>query len=312
MNKEQQKWIFLAIGVAVFLYLYFSFLFQPASNKVKTLKNEYVSSKQVLEEAKQKISILPALEKDALKLKEELYYTMKRLPIEEDLPALLKIISHIASDSGINITNFEPGKQSAKDFYVEIPFKLSITTSYHKLGTFLNNLSYQPRLIIVTDIQMVAVASSESNVGLTISATVFLSSYVTKQAGDSGKSDSQNLVSADKDLVIRPFYLYDRRNKRDPFKPLNIIEITARPSYVAINTLKLTGIISFPKIKTATLEDVNASKYTLTDGVLYANDMSIIEDVTGMIEKNRVILKQVDKDTKKLRIVVLELKKSEE
>lgn len=304
MKKEQQKFIFIGIGVLAIFYLYFSLLFIPASKKVKVLEAEYKSNKLILEDAKQKVTILPVLEKDALKLKEELAYTIKRIPTEEDLPGLLKIISNVAVDSGINITNFEPLKQVQKDFYMEIPLKLSITSSYHRIGTFLNSLSYQPRFIIMSDIQLVAASGSTPET--TVSVTMFLNSYATKQTGEVTKYQSH------KDFSIKPLYLYDKRNKRDPFKPLSIVELSSRPISVAINTLKLTGIISFSKIKTATLEDVNANKYTLTGGTLYANDMSIVEDITGTIKEDNIVLKQMDKDTGKMKIVILKLKKEEE
>lgn len=312
MKKINQKLIISGVGILAVFYLYFSFLFLPASKKIKVLKKEYESSKLVLEDVKQKVAILPVLEKDSFKLKKELYYTIKRLPVSEDLPGLLKVISNIAVDSGINITTFEPLKQIQKDFYTDIPFKISATSSYHKIGIFLNELSYQSRLIIASDIQLVAISSTE---GVTVSATIFLNSYVTKQAAEILKYDmkDERIESfRSNGFSVKPFYLYDRRDKRDPFKPLSIVELASKSTSVAINTLKLTGIISFTKLKTAVLEDVNASKYTLTDGVLYANDMSIISDVTGTIKKDMVILRQIDKDTKKLKTVVLKLKKEEE
>lgn len=309
MKKEQQKWIIIGIAGAGLIYLYFSFLFLPTSNEVKKLKSEYESSKKLLEEAEQKVSSLPLLEKDAIKLKEELYITLKRLPFEEDLPGLLKTISNIAIDVGVNIVNFEPQKQIQKDFYTEIPFKLSFTSSYHKLGGFLNNLSYQVRLMNAIDIQL----SAASNVaGTTISGTLILTSYITKEKAEEVKQEQKYFAGVSREFAVKPFYLYDRGNRRDPFKPLSIIEITAGPKYVPINTLRLTGIISLPNVKTAMLEDVSAGKYTLTDGVLYANDMSIIDDVTGTIEKDKVELKQIEKETKKMKTVILEIKKEKE
>jgi type IV pilus assembly protein PilO len=310
MKKVQQKWIAIGIGVVGIIYLYFSFLLLPTLKKIQELKNEKASSKQVLEEAVQKVASLVTLENDALRLKKDIYYTVKRLPIEEDMPGLLKTISSIAVDSYVNVNIIEPQKQVAKDFYSEMPFKLNITSSYHKIGEFLNNLSYNQRLITVKDIQLTQSVIAGNN-RVTVSAVIILNSYVTKKSEEKTtmQDSEQKLFAELEEIPIKPVYLYEDNNKRDPFKPLSIIEISVSSKPVVINTLRLTGIISFSKVKTATLEDSDTNKYTLTNGTLYANDMRAIDDVYGTIENNKVILKQVDKTTKKLRTVVLEMKK---
>jgi len=69
------------------------------------------------------------------------------LPQKKEIPSLLTNISALGTNSGLNMSRFQPGGERKKEFYAEIPVSLKISGPYHNIGTFLYEVSKLDRII---------------------------------------------------------------------------------------------------------------------------------------------------------------------
>jgi type IV pilus assembly protein PilO len=74
------------------------------------------------------------------------------LPKTQEIPNLLRNISDLGRNAGLDFLTFTPGQEIPKDFYAEIPIDISIKGPYHNLGLFFDKVSKLDRIVTVNNI----------------------------------------------------------------------------------------------------------------------------------------------------------------
>jgi len=83
---------------------------------------------------------------------------------------VLKTVSELGKESGLEFLLFRPGKQVPKDFYAEVPLELGILGRYHDLAIFFDKVGKLSRIVTIEDINFgKAVPSDEGGMELTVS-----------------------------------------------------------------------------------------------------------------------------------------------
>jgi type IV pilus assembly protein PilO len=80
--------------------------------------------------------------------------TSRLLPKEQEIPQLLKDISALGTNAGLDFLSFKPGADVPKDFYAEIPVSINVDGPYHSMGYFLDQVSKLDRIVSVDNIRM--------------------------------------------------------------------------------------------------------------------------------------------------------------
>jgi type IV pilus assembly protein PilO len=72
---------------------------------------------------------------------------LSRLPSDAQVPGLLDDIGARGRESGltINATTMEADK--AAEFYIEVPFKISVDGGYHDMAGFISGIASMPRIV---------------------------------------------------------------------------------------------------------------------------------------------------------------------
>jgi hypothetical protein len=66
------------------------------------------------------------------------------------MPDLIVDVSQTALATGISNELFQPGPESAKEFYAEKPINLRMVGTYHQFGAFVSGVASLPRVVIMT------------------------------------------------------------------------------------------------------------------------------------------------------------------
>lgn len=147
----------LLIGAAVVvlpIILFYFISFAPTSDKIQSLTNRKQSLIAEISRAKKAAGELGKI-KLAMAETEELFETTATLlPKRKEIPALLRNISDLGKNAGLDFLFFKPGPEKAKDFYAEIPVDISINGPYHNMGFFLDQVSKLGRIVTVDNIKM--------------------------------------------------------------------------------------------------------------------------------------------------------------
>lgn len=183
LEKGNPKTIIIAsvLFFVAICIIFYSALYGPLVSEIgekeKTL-NEKITK---LQEARTISSQLVNLEMQNKALEDELKESSKRLPQEKEIPDLLRKITNLGNQNRVGFVYFKPQGVIPKDFYKEVPIKVSVRCSYHNLGTFLSDLGQLERIVNTSDVQVQPLSGKEGD--KTISSTFLITTFIFAEGG---------------------------------------------------------------------------------------------------------------------------------
>lgn len=147
LTKKQQYILATITFSIMFCVVFYMYIYAPLSSKIETLQETLAQKKEELEKGKFITSKMDILRKEYDSLKIELSYIEERLPREREMPSLLKQVTRIGENSGVEFATFKPLGTKEEDYYEILPIEVSIEGTYHKLGEFLSKIGSLPRII---------------------------------------------------------------------------------------------------------------------------------------------------------------------
>jgi len=137
---------------------------------------------------------LPAFKAEVRRLEEQLALLLEQLPNSAEIPSLLKNISDLGKESGLDFLKFAPTAEIKKDFYAEIPVSISVNGDYHSFALFSDKVAHYPRIVNLSNITFSSPKPSGDNLVLvTVNCTATTYRFLEQQAaaapgaGDQGK-----------------------------------------------------------------------------------------------------------------------------
>jgi type IV pilus assembly protein PilO len=118
---------------------------------------------------------------------------LRQLPGKTEVPNLLVDISQTGLSAGLEEKLFQPQAEQKKDFYAELPIKISLTGSYHQFGEFVSGIAALPRIVTLHDIEIKS-ATKDAYDQLTLDLTAKTYRYLDEDeisaAGEAAKKDA--------------------------------------------------------------------------------------------------------------------------
>lgn len=163
-------------GTAILFVLLYAFtLYLPRSTQL----SEKREKSQSLEDEKKK---LQASLKDEAKTKTEIQEVEGRfnqakaqLPEQKEIPELLKQVSNLGQDSGLEVILFRQKAEVLRDLYAEVPVEMSVRGGYHQVALFFDKVRALDRIVNVSDtaIKNPQTVGGQMQVDATFSATTY-------------------------------------------------------------------------------------------------------------------------------------------
>jgi len=134
--------------------LYYFLLHLPSSDsivekqtKIDTLEAEKV---KLLATLKGRGALKAEIEKTEAQFKE----VTKQLPESKEIPDLLRQVSNMGRDSGLEITLFRQQGENIKELYADVPVEMAVRGGYHQLALFFEKVRQLDRIVNISDIGM--------------------------------------------------------------------------------------------------------------------------------------------------------------
>jgi type IV pilus assembly protein PilO len=184
---SKQK-IFLTVLICLLMGAgYYYLYYRSASQKIDALQKQLDELQSKIKEQEVIAKNLPSFQEEVRRLEMQLGLLLDQLPNSAEIPDLLKNVSDLGKESGLEFLKFVPGGEVNKGFYAEIPVAISVNGEYHGFAAFADRVSHLPRIVNLADI-----AFSPSKPGATGGATVNVSCTATTfrflEQGAAGKS----------------------------------------------------------------------------------------------------------------------------
>ena len=139
------------IAACALLYLFVWTGNVPALDKAKAEQKTLWSE---FEEKQAKAANLEAYKQQLAEIERSFGAMLRQLPGRTEVPNLLVDISQTGLGAGLRERLFQPGSESRKDFYAELPIKIRLTGGYHEFGEFVSGIAALPRIVTLHDIQI--------------------------------------------------------------------------------------------------------------------------------------------------------------
>lgn len=142
-------------GAAVLIVLLYAFIFYfPQSKQIA----ESQKTIQSLEEEKAKLQALlknrPQAEASIKEVEGRFNQAKAQLPEEKEIPELLKQVSNLGRDSGLDVVLFRQKPEVFQDLYAEVPVEMAVRGGYHQIALFFDKVRHIDRIVNVSDVNM--------------------------------------------------------------------------------------------------------------------------------------------------------------
>lgn len=161
--KDIGRWPFLfrALGVglvfAVVTVLLVWYFVIGANGNLPDLSKAEAEQKALwntFDEKQRKAANLEAYRQQLAEIERTFGAMLRQLPGKTEVPSLLVDISQTGLAAGLQERLFQPGSESRKDFYAELPIKIQLTGGYHEFGLFVSGIAALPRIVTLHDIEI--------------------------------------------------------------------------------------------------------------------------------------------------------------
>ncbi|MDH3974798.1 MAG: type 4a pilus biogenesis protein PilO [Deltaproteobacteria bacterium] len=151
---DYQKTLISAALMLLLGGLYFYLFYMDKMDEVEGLQQKLTGLQSKVNQVRAVADELPRFEAENKIVSEKLAQALKQLPGSDEIPALLVNMEKMGDQSGIVFESIILQKEKAKDFYAEVPIKLTIKGTYHDTAIFFDNISKLPRIINISRISI--------------------------------------------------------------------------------------------------------------------------------------------------------------
>lgn len=144
--------IIIAVVLVLLLGYFYYFFFLQAALAKKTSLNETLENleRQII----QRQAVARQIERhrrEIEEINENLRLALAKLPEQKDIPSLLNAMSAAAHTQKLDVLLFEPLQPVSKEFYAELPVRMTVRGSYRDTAAFFDAVSRLPRIVTVAD-----------------------------------------------------------------------------------------------------------------------------------------------------------------
>jgi type IV pilus assembly protein PilO len=182
--------LFCGLVFSAYYYLYY----REASQRIDAKQTELSGLRYKIQEQEAIARNLRSFQDEVRRLEAQLSLLLEQLPNSAEIPSLLKSVSDLGKESGLEFLRFAPSPEIKKDFYAEIPVSISVNGDYHSFALFSDKVAHYPRIVNLSNIAFSSPKPSGDNLVLvTVNCTATTYRFLDQPAaapsgaGDQGK-----------------------------------------------------------------------------------------------------------------------------
>ena len=138
------------------------------------LKHQYVTQKMEAED-------LPAYQQQMKKMKVLFGGLLQELPNTTHMPEFVTEVTKAGKSSGLQFVLLKPEGEVPKNFYAELPIKLTVHGTYAQLGHFVGDIAALPRIVTLGDVKVTAKKGVLLSMSMTAKTYRYLKHRVIKK-----------------------------------------------------------------------------------------------------------------------------------
>ncbi len=178
MDKKQQQQVAMGIVAAgLFGYVYYAKLLTPVQAAIVQKQSDLAEVNGRIDSLRVTANQRDQLLKRVAELQAEVVKVERRLPRTRNVQDIIKIVSELATKSGIRYSSFSPMGESSQQYFTEIPFGMNITGNVQTIGKFLAAIGQQERIFSVKNLSLSYASDPKKNQTVSGSFTLYAFIY---------------------------------------------------------------------------------------------------------------------------------------
>jgi len=163
-------WVILFAVVMAAGYYYH---IQELQTQLAQVEAKEVELKKDFEKKAFQAANLEAYRQQMVEMEESFGALVSQLPSDTEVPGLLEDITNKGLLNGLEIASIDLQKESAREFYVELPIAISASGSYHDLGAFISGMAGLPRIVTLHDFTISLKGNDANHLSMNIIAKTY-------------------------------------------------------------------------------------------------------------------------------------------
>jgi type IV pilus assembly protein PilO len=158
-NPRTQKLLIAVVLSATIGYFYFFSTFIPVgyraySGEKNTLEAEFQTLSADLSKARQTLNNKAEVERQYKILGKRWELASQLLPEEKEVAGLLRQVTLVGQQSGVEFLLFKPQGVVPGEVYTEAPVMVKVEGGFHEIGTFLSEVANLERIVNVSELKL--------------------------------------------------------------------------------------------------------------------------------------------------------------
>jgi type IV pilus assembly protein PilO len=163
-------WVLLLVAVLTLGYYYH---IQDMQTELAKVEAQEVELRKDFEKKAFQAANLEAYRQQMVEMEESFGALVSQLPSDTEVPGLLEDITNKGLLNGLEISSIALQKETAREFYVELPIAISASGSYHDLGAFISGMAGLPRIVTLHDFTITANGKDANHLSMNIIAKTY-------------------------------------------------------------------------------------------------------------------------------------------
>ncbi len=163
-------WVVLLVAVLAAGYYYH---IEELQIQLAKVEKQEVELKKDFEKKAFQAANLEAYRQQMVEMEESFGALVSQLPSDTEVPGLLEDITNKGLLNGLEIASIDLQKETAREFYVELPIAINASGSYHDLGAFISGMAGLPRIVTLHDFTISAKGNDANHLRMNIVAKTY-------------------------------------------------------------------------------------------------------------------------------------------
>ena len=165
----------------VLLGIFWQYIYGPVSTELSAEEDKRVQLNSQITNEKRLERERPKFQEEVKSLEVKLKIALEELPDEKEIPELLKSVSDLAKDAGLEVSLFRPEPEVQRDFFAEVPVNMLVEGTYHQVATFFDEVGRMSRIVNLKGIDISDPRASDRGLIVKANCTAVTFRYIDEE-----------------------------------------------------------------------------------------------------------------------------------
>ncbi len=153
LSAGQRRLVYGGIGALIVASYVFWFYF-PRSQEIAEIQHKIHELDAERAQLRKTLANRKNIEAESSEVEAAFNKAQAQLPEQKEIPELLRQVSTLGRDSGLEVLLFRQQPEQLRDLYTEVPVQMSVRGGYHHIAMFFDEVRRLDRIVNVADVSM--------------------------------------------------------------------------------------------------------------------------------------------------------------